>query len=172
MRTTILALGGVAAAAMLLSAGAGPAVAGAGPKGHSHTHFNAGAPGDPKKPFRVIEVTALEGSGTMAFDPPRIQVVKGEQIKFVIKNDGALDHEFMLDTVEANAKHAKEMEKNPEMEHDDPNGKRVQPKKAAELIWRFTKLGTFEYACMIPGHYQAGMKGVVEVVAPGKTAKK
>lgn len=151
-----------------------PAAAAPGAKGHSHAMFNAGAPGNPKKPFRVVEVTAREGNGTMAFDPPRIEVVKGEQIKFIIRNAGDLDHEFMLDSIEANMKHAVEMQKNPEMEHDDPNGKRVQPKKDVELIWKFTKLGTFEYACLIPGHYEAGMKGIVEVVAKPrpKTAAK
>ncbi len=147
---------------------AGAAVAAPGPKGHTHVTFNAGTPGDPKKPFRVIEMTAIEGNGTMAFDPPRIEVFQGEQIKFVIKNAGELDHEFMLETFEANQKHAIEMQKNPEMEHDDPNGKRVVSKKQVDLIWKFSKLGTFEYACLIPGHYEAGMKGVVEVVAKGK----
>jgi uncharacterized cupredoxin-like copper-binding protein len=146
------------------------AIAEAGPKGHSHVTFSAGAPGDPNKSFRVIEITAKEGTGTMAYDPARIAVVQGEQIKFVIKNAGELDHEFMLDTIGANQKHAKEMEKNPEMEHDDPNGKRVVTKKQVELIWKFTKVGTFEYACMIPGHYEAGMKGAVDVRARPKAA--
>ena len=152
------------------------AIAAEGPKGHTHVTFNAGAPGDPKKPFRVIEMFAKETDKGMAYEPATIVVQQGEQIKFVIKNTGELAHEFMLETFEANAKHAIAMQKNPEMEHDDPNGKRVETKKQADLIWKFTKLGTFEYACLIPGHYEAGMKGVVEVVAkskaPAKTAIK
>lgn len=142
-----------------------------GEKGHTHTKFNAGTPGDPKKPFRVIEMTAKEGNGTMAFEPAKIVVEQNEQVKFVIKNVGELDHEFMLDSFAANKKHAIEMQKNPEMEHDDPNGKRVVSKKQADMVWKFSKLGTFEYACLIPGHYDAGMKGVVEVVAKGKLPK-
>ena len=157
---------------------AGAASAAEGPKGHKHLSFNAGTPGDPKKPFRTVEMTAKEGNGTMAFEPAKIVVTQGEQVKFVIKNAGELDHEFMLETFEANKKHAIAMQKNPEMEHDDPNGKRVVSKKSADLIWKFSKLGTYEYACLIPGHYEAGMKGVVEVVAkvittakaPAKTA--
>ena len=43
----------------------------------------------------------------------------------------------------------------------DPNGKRVEPNKSAEILWRFTKAGTFEFACLIPGHYETGMKGTV-----------
>ena len=164
--TGFMGVAGVAAA-MTLALVQG-ATGAAGPKGHTHATFNAGAPGDPKKPFRVVEVRATEGNGTMAFDPPKIVVEQGEQIKFVIRNSGELAHEFMLDSFEANKKHAIAMQKNPEMEHDDPNGKRVETKKEADLIWRFTKRGTFEYACLIPGHYEAGMKGVVEVVAKGK----
>ena len=60
-------------------------------------------------------------------------------------------------------KDAEEMKKNPEMEHDDPNGKRLAPNDSSEVVWRFTKAGTFEFACLIPGHYEAGMKGTIGV---------
>lgn len=146
----------------LLATGA-YAVAAPGAKGHTHATFNAGVPGNPKRPFRVIEVKMGEGDGKMFYVPDRIEVQRGEQIKFVLRNDGALKHEFMLDTVAANAKHAIAMQKNPEMEHDDPNGKQADPKQTVELLWRFTKTGTFEFACLHPGHYDAGMKGVVVV---------
>ena len=49
------------------------------------------------------------------------------------------------------------------MEHDDPNGKTLQPKKADEIVWRFTKAGKFEFGCLIPGHREAGMTGTVIV---------
>lgn len=131
---------------------------------HSDGHaFAAGEPGDAKKPFRVIEIVMTDGPGTMTYSPDRIEVRKGEQVKFVLKNTGYLAHEFLLDSFENNAKHKIQMEKNPEMEHDDPNGKRVESKKSAEILWRFTKAGTFEFACLIPGHYETGMKGIVVV---------
>jgi uncharacterized cupredoxin-like copper-binding protein len=130
---------------------------------HSEHAYAAGEPGDPKKPFRIIEVEMREGAGTMSYMPDRIEVKKGEQIKFVLKNAGALDHEFLLDSVEHNAKHKIVMQKNPEMEHDEPNGKRLQPKAGAQILWKFTKRGTFEFACLIPGHYEAGMHGTVLV---------
>src|SRR5262245_50750223 len=133
-------------------------------RAHTDGHvFAAGEPGDPKKPFRVIEITMTDGPGTMTYSPNRIDVRKGEQIKFVLRNTGYLPHEFLIDSFENNAKHKIQMEKNPEMEHDDPNGKRVESKKSAEILWRFTKAGTFEFACLIPGHYETGMKGVVNV---------
>lgn len=130
---------------------------------HSDDAFSAGKPGDPKKPFRVVEIQMREGDGAMSYAPARIEVRKGEQIKFVLKNAGALDHEFLLDSVEHNAKHKIVMQKNPEMEHDDPNGKRLKPGETAEILWRFSKAGTFEFACLIPGHYEAGMHGTVVV---------
>lgn len=130
---------------------------------HTDHTFAAGEPGDPKKPFRVVEVTLTDGPGSMSYSPDKIEVRKGEQIKFVLKNTGYLAHEFLLDSFENNAKHKIEMAKNPEMEHDDPNGKRLEPKKSAEILWRFTTAGTFEFACLIPGHYETGMKGAIVV---------
>lgn len=141
----------------------GTALAGAGAPGHSHAGFSAGEPGNPKKPARTVVITMREDDGKMIFNHNHVEVRRGEQIRFVLENKGELDHEFVLATVKDNDKHAKLMQKFPEMEHDDPNAKRVAPKKAGELIWRFTKAGTFEFACLIPGHREAGMHGTVVV---------
>jgi uncharacterized cupredoxin-like copper-binding protein len=86
-------------------------------------------------------------------------VRKGEQIRFVLENDGTESHEFMLATVAENRKHATLMKKYPDMKHDDPNGKRLAVSERRELFWRFIKTGEFEFACLIPGHYEAGMHG-------------
>ena len=128
-----------------------------------HAHFSAGVPGNSKKPARTIEVTMKEGDGTMEYVPSRIEVKRGEQIRFVIKNVGELAHEFILASTAENLKHAVLMQKFPDMEHDDPNGKTLQPKANAEILWRFTKRGEFEFACLIPGHREAGMTGKVVV---------
>ena len=143
----------------------GAALAGPGGKGHSHAHseFSAGEPGDPKKPARIIQVTMQEGDGKMMFIPARLEIKRGEQVKFMLRNNGELDHEFILASTEENVKHAEEMKKNPEMEHDDPNAKRLAPKKTTEIVWKFTKAGQFEYGCLIPGHREAGMTGTVIV---------
>jgi uncharacterized cupredoxin-like copper-binding protein len=138
--------------------------AGAGPAGHSHGEgFSAGEPGDPKKPARIVQVTMGEMDGKMMFMPAKVEVKKGEQIKFVLRNNGELDHEFILATTADNLKHGEAMKKNPDMEHDDPNGKRLAPKKADEIVWKFTKAGEFEYGCLIPGHREAGMVGTIVV---------
>jgi len=157
----------VAVSTLLVSflVAAGPVSAGPGSAGHSHDHglFSAGEPGNPKKPARPVLITMREGNGKMLFDLTRIEVRHGEQIRFIIRNNGALDHEFVLATKAENDKHAQEMKKNPDMEHDDPNAKRLTPKKAGDLVWRFTKRGEFEFGCLIPGHREAGMVGTVVV---------
>jgi uncharacterized cupredoxin-like copper-binding protein len=136
----------------------------AGGTGHTHEDERAyGEPGNPKKPSRVINVVMREAEGKMMFIPDRIEVKKGEQIRFMLRNNGEIDHEIVLATLEENLKHAAEMAKNPDMEHDDPNARRLAPKKAGEMVWRFSKGGTFDFSCLIPGHREAGMTGTIVV---------
>jgi uncharacterized cupredoxin-like copper-binding protein len=131
---------------------------------HDAAHFAAGVPGDPTKPFRTVEVTMREDDQDhMSYAPAALEVKRGEQVKFIIKNAGAFVHEFVLADEKGNLKHAALMRKYPDMEHDDPNAKTVQPQAATEILWRFTRKSTFEYACLIPGHRQAGMLGRVSV---------
>ena len=140
----------------LIALAAAPAI---GHEQHGHESYSAGEPGNAKKPSRTIEVTMSE----MAFTPSRIEVKRGEQIRFIVRNAGTEDHEFLLASTEDNLKHAEAMKKNPKMEHDDPNGVRLAPKKSAEVLWKFTKPGTFEYACLIPDHRDYGMTGRITV---------
>jgi uncharacterized cupredoxin-like copper-binding protein len=143
-----------------------PAWAGSEPE-HEHEQntdvFSAGEPGDPHKPSRVIQVTMQERDGKMLFVPNHVEVRKGEQIKFILYNSGELDHEFVLATAQENQKHAEAMKMNPKMEHHDPNATRVSPKKTDEIVWHFANPGEFEFACLIPGHRDAGMFGTVDV---------
>ena len=145
-------------------------IAASAPAGHAHdaghSHDGAlpfGEPGDPAKPAREVVLIMKEADGKMLYAPNKISVRKGEQIRFQVKNEGAIDHEFVLATLEANLKHAREMEKNPDMEHDEPNMKRLAPGKSAEVLWKFSTAGTFDFSCLIPGHRQAGMTGTVIV---------
>src|SRR2546430_14596230 len=119
---------------------------------HVHESYAAGEPGDPKKPSRTIEVEMSE----MAYTPSRIEVKRGEQIRFVIRNAGKEDHEFLLATTEENLKHGEEMKKHPHMEHDDPNGVRLAPKKSAEIVWKFSNARVFEYSSLNPDHRDYG----------------
>ncbi len=151
-------------AALALLASTGLASAGPGGAGHSHAAETAyGKPGDPKKPARLVQVVMSERDGKMLFIPDRIEVRRGEQIRFALRNNGEIDHEIVVATLEDNLKHAEEMKKNPDMEHDDPNAKRLAPKKTGEIVWHFTKAGEFDFSCLIPGHRESGMTGKVIV---------
>jgi uncharacterized cupredoxin-like copper-binding protein len=134
-------------------------------EGHHHKDgtFSAGEPGDPKRMARIVQITMRETDGKMLFVPQQVNVKRNDQVKFVLRNDGELDHEFVLATTAENLMHAEAMKKNPDMEHDDPNGKRLAPRGSGEILWRFTKAGEFEFACLIPGHRDGGMVGKVVV---------
>lgn len=121
-----------------------------------------GEPGNPTMRARTIEIAMGEtDDGRMTFSPSSIQARAGEQILFKIKNSGELDHEFVLATHEENLKHAVEMQKNPDMEHDDPNALRLAAGTNGEILWKFTNSGQFEFACLVPGHRESGMFGTV-----------
>ena len=143
--------------ALALGATMGAAVA------HEGDHFSAGEPGDPKQPARTVKVAMREDGKKMLFEPAHIVVQRGDQIRFVLNNDGTESHEFVLATVAENRKHAELMKKYPKMEHDDPNARRLTPFTEGEIVWKFTRRGTFEYACLIPGHREAGMHGTIDV---------
>jgi uncharacterized cupredoxin-like copper-binding protein len=166
MKSNYLAGAAVLAAALAIS-GTGKISPGYAHDAHGahavHQMFSAGEPGNPKQSARVIEITMREGDGKMLFAPDRIEVRRNEQVRFVLKNDGALEHEFMLATAKENAAHGEMMAKTPDMRHEEPNGRRLATKGKTEILWRFTKRGEFEFACLIPGHYQAGMFGKVVV---------
>jgi uncharacterized cupredoxin-like copper-binding protein len=119
-----------------------------------------GQQGDPRKVTRTIRVGM---SDNMRFDPESITVEKGETVRFVIANKGAVLHEMVLGTPEALKEHAQLMKKFPGMEHDEPSMAHVKPGAAGDIVWQFTKAGEFQFACLIPGHFEAGMVGKVAV---------
>ena len=97
---------------------------------------------------------------------------QGETIRFSVKNSGKVKHEFVLGTDKELKAHYELMKKFPEMEHADPNMVSVAPGKTGEVIWQFTQVGKIDFACLQPGHYDAGMRGAVNVAAgKGASAK-
>ncbi len=114
---------------------------------------------------KVTRTVTIDMSDAMRFTPSEVSVRRGETIRFVVTNSGKLKHEFNLGT-EADLKaHYAQMLKFPGMEHDEPNLVSVEPGKSGEVIWQFTQNGTVSFACLYPGHYEAGMKGNVTVSA-------
>lgn len=119
-----------------------------------------GQEGNPKKVTKTIKVDMTDA---MRFRPSDVTVKRGETVKFVVHNDGKVLHEMVLGTKEAIAEHAELMKRFPEMEHADANMAHVKPGKSGEIVWQFTKPGEFEFACLQPGHFEAGMVGKVVV---------
>lgn len=129
--------------------------------GHEGMHdAGAGRPGDPAKVSRTIEV-AMDDN--MRFTPDRIRVKAGETVRFFVRNGGKLQHEFVLGTMAELKEHAAMMRKQPEMKHAEPNMASLGPGKLGGIVWQFDKPGTVDFACLIPGHLEAGMAGKIEV---------
>ena len=119
-----------------------------------------GREGDPAKATRTIR---LDMADSMRFTPADITVKRGETVKLVATNKGQVLHEMVLGTADELQKHADMMKKFPGMEHDEPHMAHVKPGKSGEIVWQFTHAGEFQFACLIPGHFEAGMVGKVTV---------
>ena len=109
---------------------------------------------------RTVEVSMRD---TMRFEPESIAVEEGETVRFVVANEGKVMHEFVLGTRQTNDEHAEMMMKFPGMEHDEPYMTHVAPGETGEIVWTFNRAGDFDFACLIAGHYQAGMVGSLSV---------
>lgn len=124
---------------------------------------HASAIGKPGNPAKVSRTVAVDMTDNMRFTPDKITVKKGETIKFVVKNSGRIKHEMVLGSVKELQEHAAMMKKMPGMEHADANMVVVEPGKTGEIVWQFTQAGNFDFACLQPGHFEAGMKGTLAV---------
>jgi uncharacterized cupredoxin-like copper-binding protein len=120
-----------------------------------------GIAGNTKDAARTIEIAM---SDAMRFTPSSIQVKEGETVRFVVRNQGKLLHEMVIGTKMALDEHAAVMLKFPNMEHDEPHMAHVGAGKQGELVWKFNRPGDFDFACLVAGHYQAGMAGTIQVV--------
>jgi uncharacterized cupredoxin-like copper-binding protein len=120
-----------------------------------------GIAGESKSAKRTIRVRMRD---TMRFEPDRLDIKRGETVRIDIRNEGRMLHELVIGTPKELEEHAALMLKFPNMEHDEPYMAHVAPGKSGQIVWHFNRAGTFEFACLIAGHYQAGMKGVIHVV--------
>ncbi|HSI61426.1 MAG TPA: cupredoxin family protein [Ideonella sp.] len=121
-----------------------------------------GIAGDAKPGLRKVEFKMTDN---MRFTPDHVQVKQGETVRFVLRNNGQVLHEFVIGTKSALEEHAALMVKFPGMEHSEPYMAHVAPGKTGEVVWTFNRAGDFSFACLIAGHYQAGMVGTIKVAA-------
>ncbi len=115
------------------------------------------------KPAWVTRTVQIDMTDAMRFTPDKITVKQGEIVRFVVTNKGRMLHEMVIGTPEKLAEHAALMIKFPNMQHSEPYMVHVPPGKTGEIVWNFNRPGTFEFACLIAGHYEAGMRGTLTV---------
>jgi uncharacterized cupredoxin-like copper-binding protein len=158
------------AAALAAFAATAAAHGDAHPKGHAAATATKeqkpwGIGGDRKDARRTIEIRMLD---TMRFVPDRITVREGETVRLVVRNAGKVLHELVIGTPDELKAHADLMKKHPGMEHDEPYMAHVAAGRRGELVWNFNRAGTFQFACLLPGHFEAGMVGTIVVQPEGK----
>ena len=142
---------------------------------HSHSDHHhdegvnkAGKPGVAENVVRTIHITMSDKN---RFTPNSVKVKQGETIRFVVKNVGKKKHEMVIGSVEDIKAHNEMMQRFPGMEHDEPNMVDLESGQQGEIIWQFTEVGKFQFACLVTGHFEAGMKGVITVLNPSSKVK-
>ena len=167
--------------AMVFLLASAQAVYAGGEHKHGHGDASAGKPGKAEHAVRTIEVVMRDNY----YEPESVAIKEGETVRFVVKNEGVLVHEFNIGTAAMHAAHKDEMlemmkhgiltpttidrEKMESshgehaMKHDDPNSVLLAPGESGEVIWQFPSAASLEFACNIPGHYDAGMVGAFEL---------
>lgn len=161
--TPVGRLAGPLCAAMCVMFSSSAMASGNHADGHGHPQHSAiGQPGVAAAVERTIAITMDDA---MRFTPAVIRVRRGETVRFVLANHGQARHEWTLGTRAELLEHLELMKKFPNMEHDEPGKLSLAPGQKGEVIWRFTHAGTVHFACLLPGHYEAGMQGQVHVAS-------
>ncbi|TCT07063.1 cupredoxin domain-containing protein [Paralcaligenes ureilyticus] len=120
-----------------------------------------GQPGNAAKVTRTIELVLDD---TMRFTPGQINVKPGETVRFLVKNAGKIPHEMMIGTTAELKEHAEMMRKMPGMKHAESNMITLNPGQKGGMVWQFPQTGTVDFACLVPGHMEAGMVGQVKII--------
>lgn len=147
---------------------------------HGSGKIANGEPGKASEVSKTIEVEMHDNYYSLE----SIDVKKGQTVRFLVKNMGEFVHEFNIGTPDQHVAHQPEMLMMIEhgileadkinrgmmsmdmgggktMEHNDPNSVLLEPGETKEVVWLFSDSGTLEYACNVPGHYDAGMVGQI-----------
>jgi uncharacterized cupredoxin-like copper-binding protein len=121
---------------------------------------NAGRPGDRDSVSRDIKVVMDD---TMRFSPSKIHVKAGETVRFIVTNKGTINHEMVIGSMDELEEHAQVMRSNPTMHHTEANMVTVAPGQSGEIVWQFGRPAKLSFACLVPGHLEAGMIGEIDV---------
>ena len=127
----------------------------------SDSHASAvGRAGNPAEVSRTIEVIMDD---SMHFVPNDITVKAGETIRFFTRNNGTGPHEMVIGSMGELKEHAEMMRSMPGMQHTEPNMVTLKAGQRGGIVWKFEQPGTVDFACLVPGHIEAGMIGKVTV---------
>jgi uncharacterized cupredoxin-like copper-binding protein len=137
-------------------------------EGHGHARIDYSSVeehefGKASDPEHAQKTVTVDMTDELRFEPAEVRVKRGETVRFVVRNKGRLMHEMVLGTNDSLHQHAKMMMKFPGMEHDEPHMAHVEPGKEHMMGWQFTKAGEYHFGCLVPGHFQGGMRGKVIV---------
>ena len=128
--------------------------------GHAESGPAVGRPGDPAQVSRTVDIIMDD---TMRFTPDKIDVKAGETVRFFVRNMGRQKHELVIGPMDELREHAEMMRRMPDMQHAEPNMIALAPDQRGGLVWQFDQTGTVDFACLVPGHLEAGMVGKVNV---------
>jgi uncharacterized cupredoxin-like copper-binding protein len=124
---------------------------------HDSTHAAAA------NPAKIDRTIAIDMGDNMRFTPEKISIKRGETVRFIVKNSGQVQHEMVIGSLKELKAHEKMMREMPGMMHMEDNQVTVDPGQTGQLIWRFAKIGDYHFACLQPGHFEAGMTGLISV---------
>ena len=131
--------------------------------GHDHAHSHDSSPVATTADAAAIRNVVIEVNDNMRFDPGTWQAQQGEVLRLIVVNTGKVKHELVVGQARELAEHAKSMRQSKGEHHHHDNAVSVEPGQSAILMFTFDKAGEWGMACFEPGHYEAGMKGLVQV---------
>ena len=123
-----------------------------------------GIAAEPRQARRTVEIRMTDD---MRLSPSHLEVAEGETLRLRAVNAGRVMHEIVVGTPEELAVHAELMKKHPGMQHDEPYMAHVPPGRRGDIVWTFNRPGEFAFACLIAGHFEAGMRGTIRVTPKG-----
>jgi uncharacterized cupredoxin-like copper-binding protein len=139
---------------------------------HKDHHKSAGPVVKEQKPWGIAaeakdarRTITIRMCDDMRFAPNHIDVKLGDTLRLRAENKGKVMHEIVIGTRTELEAHAEMMKKHPNMEHDEPYMAHVSPGQRGDIVWTFNRAGNFEFACLLPGHFEAGMRGTIRVRA-------
>ncbi|UGV26952.1 copper resistance protein [Rhodopseudomonas boonkerdii] len=110
-----------------------------------------------------MQVAMVDVGGTMTFAPNEFRFARGTNVRFTIRNDTERPHEFVLGSHTENLAHSQTMTLGIGQGHDEPNGRVVAAGATVNLDWQFTKVGEFEFGCLLAGHPDVEIAGRIVV---------